>query len=391
MEHIYDNDILTIKLPKRIDSNNASDVDKEVFAAIEEYGAKSIVLDAADTEYISSAGLRVILKLKKAVADSKIINASPEVYDIFSMTGFVDIIDVKKAFREISVEGCEIIGKGGHGTVYRINGDTILKLYSKDEPLAEIEREIEYARNAFVAGIPTAIPFDVVKCGDSYGSVFELINADTMGNLLAANPDKYDEYSKKYVDLVNTLHTTEADTSRLSSIKDLYNQWADEMAELLTADEISILHEIINSVPDRNTFVHGDIHPQNVMVQDGELVFIDLADMTYGHPVFDYMGMALTHVIAGSRNSERALQIMGIDYATCLRLWNDLVKARFGSLGEEGLKKMNGLLTALGMMKFTVASAVNKTNPQQLKETLINISRQTFFPNAKNLIGAVKF
>lgn len=391
MEHVYDNDILTIKLPKRIDSNNASDVDKELFSAIEEYGAKSVILDAADTEYISSAGLRVILKLKKAVADSKIINASPEVYDIFSMTGFVDIIDVKKAFREISVEGCEIIGKGGHGTVYRINGDTILKLYSKDEPLAEIEREIEYARNAFVAGIPTAIPFDVVKCGDSYGSVFELINADTMGNLLAANPDKYDEYSKKYVDLVNTLHTTEADTNRLSSIKDLYNQWADEMAELLTADEISILHEIINSVPDRNTFVHGDIHPQNVMVQDGELVFIDLADMTYGHPVFDYMGMALTHVIAGSRNPERALQIMGIDYTTCLRLWNDLVKARFGSLGEDGLKKMNGLLTAFGMMKFTVASAVNKTNPQQLKETLINISRQTFFPNAKNLIGAVKF
>lgn len=82
---------------------------------------------------------------------------------------------------------------------------------------------------------------------------------------------------------------------------------------------------------------------------------------------------------------------MGIDYDTGVRLWNDMIKARFGSLGEEGLKKMNGLLTAFGMMKFTVASAVNKTNTRELKETLINISRQTFFPNAKNLIGAVKF
>ena len=391
MEHTYNDGILTIKLPKRIDSNNASEVEKELFAAIDECGAKSVVLDAADTEYISSAGLRVVLKLKKAIADSKIINASPEVYDIFSMTGFIDIIDVKKAFREVSVEGCEIIGKGGHGTVYRLNGDTILKMYAETEPLAEIEREIEYARNAFVAGIPTAIAFDVVKCGNCYGSVFELINADTLGNLLAANPDRYDEYSKKYIELVNTLHTTEADTSRLSNIKGLYNQWADEMSGLLTADEIGILHEIINSVPDRNTFVHGDIHPQNVMVQDGELVFIDLADMTYGHPVFDYMGMALTHVIAGSRAPQRSVQIMGIDYDTGVRLWNDMIKARFGSLGEEGLKKMNGLLTAFGMMKFTVASAVNKTNTRELKETLINISRQTFFPNAKNLIGAVKF
>ena len=68
MEHSYSDGILTIKLLKRIDSNNASDVDKEVFAAIDECGAKSVVLDAADTEYISSAGLRVVLKLKKAVA-----------------------------------------------------------------------------------------------------------------------------------------------------------------------------------------------------------------------------------------------------------------------------------------------------------------------------------
>ena len=251
MEYTLNEGQLTIRLCGRIDSSNAAEFEKEVFALIEENGAKSVILDASDTEYISSAGLRVVLKLKKTVADSKIINASPEVYDIFSITGFVDIIDVKKAFREMSVEGCEIIGKGGHGTVYRINGDTILKLYSETEPLAEIERETEFARNAFVAGIPTAIPFDVVKCGNQYGSVFELINADTMGNLLAANPDKYEEYSKKYVDLVNTLHTTEADTSRLSCIKDLYNQWADEMAEFLTADEIGILHEIINSVRPR--------------------------------------------------------------------------------------------------------------------------------------------
>lgn len=390
MEHSCNEGILTIKLLNRIDSNNASDVDREIFSLIESCGAKSVVLDAADTEYISSAGLRVVLKLKKAVQDSKIINASPEVYDIFSMTGFIDIIDVKKAFREISVEGCEIIGKGGHGTVYRLDGDTILKLYSETEPLNEIEREIEYARNAFIAGIPTAIPFDVVKCGGSYGSVFELINADTLGNVLSGDPDKYDEYSKKYIELVNTLHTTEADTNRLACINDLYNQWADEMAELLTPEEIGIIHEIINSIPERNTFVHGDIHPKNVMVQDGELVFIDMADITYGHPVFDYMGMALTHVIAGRQTPERTLQIMGIDCATAARLWNDMIKTRFGSLGEEGMKNMNSLFVALGMMKFTVASAVNKTNPRELKERLVQISRQTFFPNAKKLIGAVK-
>ena len=390
MNYFCNGQELTVELCEKIDSNNAAAVEKELFEQIKENDAKSVILDASGMKYISSAGLRVILKLKKTISDSKVINASPEVYEIFSITGFADIIEIKKAFREMSVEGCEIIGQGGHGTVYRINDDTILKLYSEKEPLSGIEREIQYARNAFVAGIPTAIPFEVVKCGSRYGSVFELIKADTLGNVLNQNPDQYDVYSKKYVEMINTLHTTEADTGRLSNIKSRYNQWTDDMADVLTAEEIGLLHEIINSVPDRNTFVHGDIHTKNVMVQNGELILIDMADMTYGHPIFDYAGMALTHVIA-SRAPERAVQILGIDQKTAFHLWDDLVKARFGALGEEGMKQINGLLLAFGMLKFTVAAAVNKNNGRELTETLIKVSRENFFPSAEKLIGAVRF
>ncbi len=391
MEHILDGKTLTIKLPLRIDSGNAADAESEIFGLIGENAPESVVLDAEGCEYISSAGLRIVLKLKKAVPDSKVINASTDVYEIFDMTGFSEIIDVKKAFREMSVDGCEIIGQGGHGTVYRINGDTILKLYKESEPLSEIECEIEYARNAFVSGIPTAIPFDVVKCGNCYGSVFELINAETLASAIKKNPDRFDEYSRKYAELVNTLHTTEADTSRLSNIKDLYNQWTDEMSGFLTADEIELIHKIINSVPDRNTFVHGDIHTKNVLIQDGELVLIDMADITYGHPIFDYLGMSLTHVIAGRENPERPHMILDLDYETGLRLWNDLLKARFGSLGEEGIKQMNDLFFAFGMLKFTIASAVNKSHDDEFVKFLVGLSRERFFPNAEKLIGAVRF
>ena len=391
MEYTYDEKVLTINLPARIDSGSAPDAEREIFALIDENKPESVILDAADTEYISSAGLRVVLKLKKTVPDSKIMNASSEVYEVFSMTGFSEIIDIKKAFREISVDGCEIIGKGGHGTVYRLDRDTILKLYSEKEPLSNIEREIEYARNAFVAGIPTAIPFDVVKCGNRYGSVFELINADTFANALKKNPDKYDEYSKKYTELVNTLHTIEADTSRFSCIKEIYNNRSDDMSKFLTPDEIGLLHDIINSVPDRNTFVHGDIHTKNVMMQDGELLFIDMADITYGHPIFDYMGMILTHVIAGRENPARAREILDLDYDTGVRLWNDFLKARFGALGDEGMKQINGLIMAFGMLKFTISSAVNKNQAEEFTRMLVGLSRERFFPNAKNLIGAVKF
>ena len=93
----------TIKISGRIDSNNAKQFEDELLAVA---GAADVTLDAAELEYISSAGLRVLLKLKKnAGGEVSVINASNDVYDIFEVTGFTNILAVKKAIREISVDG----------------------------------------------------------------------------------------------------------------------------------------------------------------------------------------------------------------------------------------------------------------------------------------------
>jgi hypothetical protein len=55
-----------------------------------------------------------------------------------------------------------VLGAGGHGKVLRLNDDTIVKLYYAGDSLEDIKREQSYAKKAFVMGIPTAIPFDIV-------------------------------------------------------------------------------------------------------------------------------------------------------------------------------------------------------------------------------------
>lgn len=79
----------TFYLEGRIDTNNAPQVEKEIFDAIE--GKTSdIVIDAEKLEYISSAGLRVLMKLRKSIDKQlPVINVSRDVYDIFETTGFV--------------------------------------------------------------------------------------------------------------------------------------------------------------------------------------------------------------------------------------------------------------------------------------------------------------
>ena len=155
-------DIIKIPLSGRIDSNNAPVLEKDVFALLEGKAGAPVVFDAADLEYISSAGLRVLLRVKKRHPDLTVTNVNPEVYDILEMTGFSEILTVEKAYRVISVEGCEVIGEGANGKVYRLDHDTVVKTYKHADALAEIQNEREVARLALIAGIPTTISYDVV-------------------------------------------------------------------------------------------------------------------------------------------------------------------------------------------------------------------------------------
>lgn len=387
MENKFRDGILVVKLEGKIDTSNAAAVEKDIFGLVDQYKPEKVILDAQKLEYISSVGLRVVLKLKKAADNTRIVNTSLEVYDIFDMTGFTSILEVKKVLREISVEGCKIIGKGGHGTVYRLDGDTIVKIFGEKEPFDEIEREISYSKKAFVFGIPTAISYDVVKCGSCYGVVYELINADTLTNWLCAHPETLEDYAEKYGTIIKTLHETQADTGIFGNIKDLYNKWVDDMSIYYNPDEIEILHQVINSIPDSNTFIHGDIHTKNMMVQDGELLFIDMADLTYGHRIFDYAGMALTHIMAGPY----VKYVMGIENEMAEKLYFTALKTNFPGKTDEELERIHKVIMGYAGIKYAITPAVNKNQDPQLCQRVVAKGREQIIPNAKKLIGAIDF
>ena len=76
----------TIKITGKIDSNNAAEFEKALLEAVAASG-ETPILDAEDLEYISSAGLRVFMKLRKQLGKPPMIkNVSSEVYEIFNQT-----------------------------------------------------------------------------------------------------------------------------------------------------------------------------------------------------------------------------------------------------------------------------------------------------------------
>lgn len=293
---------LIIHLEGRIDSNNVADVEKEVLDSIVANKGLDLIMDADILEYISSAGLRMLMKVRKnRKRPYPIINVSRDVYEIFDMTGFTQLLDVNKKIREISVEGCEIVGKGGNGTVYRLDEDKIVKLYH-GQSMDLVQREQEFSRIAFINGIPSVIPYDVVKCGDDYGVVFEMVHSDTLGHAIAAHPEKMMEYVDQWVQLARILHSTHIEPGNMPNVKDHMRRNAKNLGRWCSDEEIKALLDIIDSIPDCDTVLHNDLHPGNVMIQGDELVLIDLAEMSTGPKVFD-LASIFRDMISGARTN----------------------------------------------------------------------------------------
>lgn len=342
MRHTLKDNTLTLYPEGHIDTNNAGQFEKDAFEAIEEAQGASLVIDATNLEYISSSGLRVMMKLMKRTASRiPVVNVSPAVFEIFDVTGFTDLLDVKKALRQVSVDGLEMIGSGGYGKVYRIDDETIVKVYSPSITLDFVERERDVSQKAFLMGIPTAISFDVVQVGDAYGVVYEMIDAKTTAQIIDADPSRIGEVATKSALLLKELHQiVPGPNAGLPDCKEHFIEWIDSLEEFITEEETDTLKGFIRSIPDRDTFLHGDFNAKNIMDTKGELLLIDIGDASIGHPIFDVAGLMLAYIIlpnsrGGVRSDEELRRLQGFDLDLAPQMWGAMCAAYFGLTSPE--------------------------------------------------------
>ena len=89
---------MTIELKGRIDSGNAACIEQEILKQLESGDASCVILDAKELDYISSAGLRVLLSAHKVMSRKggmKVKNVNEIVREVFDVTGFADILTIE--------------------------------------------------------------------------------------------------------------------------------------------------------------------------------------------------------------------------------------------------------------------------------------------------------
>ena len=346
---------LVIALSGKIDSTNAPELEARAFDMLASAQDGDLVFDARDLQYISSAGLRVLMKARKAVGHApEIRNVSPEVYEILEMTGFTELMNVKKRLREVSVDGCPIIGRGYYGTVYRLDADTIVKVYASPDSIPLIENERKMARLAFIKGIPTAISYDIVKVGDSYGSVFELIKAETLNDALIARPERAEEIIGTFVDVLKSVHAAVLEPGVVPSAKETWLKYLeqDRSHGLIDARQYARLRPLLLAIPESDHAVHGDYHMKNVMLADGEPMLIDMDTLAAGDPIFDLQGVYVTYKAYTEDDPGNSMAFLGIDNAMCNRIWRETLAKYFATDDPEALARQGDKIRLVAAIRF---------------------------------------
>lgn len=361
----------------RIDSSNAPLTEEGCLKAIADNSGLEVALDFENLEYISSAGLRIILKLKKDHKELEVVNASSEVYEILEMTGFTEMLKVSKGYRHLSVEGCEVIGKGANGEVYRLDPDTIIKVYLNPDSLGDIQRERELARKAFVLGVPTAIPYDVVKVGNSYGSVFELLNAKPFSKILADNDLPKEEVARMNAELLLKIHGTEVIDGSMPDMKKVAVNWVEFLKDYLPEPEFSKLLKMVNDVPYNEHMMHGDYHVKNVMYQNNEYLLIDMDTLAIGDPVFEFASMFNAYLGYNSEKGNGCEKFLGIKQELCDYMWKQTLKLYFNTEDETKLMDIQNKASLIGyariMRRYIRRHDINDAETKEVIENYMNL------------------
>ena len=337
----------------RISSENAGELQRELLALMREHPDCELVIDAGALEYISSAGLRVLLTVAREQNNTLTVrNVSPEVYEIFDMTGFTSILNVRKRLRELSVEGCEIVGSGEVGTVYRIDEDTIVKVYKLPDSIPLIENEQKRAKQAFLKGIPTAISYDVVRVGEQYGSVFEMVKASTYNEVLRAAPERKEEIVRHYADFLRRVHAVEMEPGELPDAREIYRGYLSDLRALMPEPLYARLRALFEAMPENLHAIHGDIHMKNVMLDGDQPLLIDMDGLSVGDPVFDLQGVFVTYQLFGEDDPNSSMDFLGIPQELADYIWEKTIERYFDGLAPSAVSEAVTKIKIVAYVRF---------------------------------------
>nr|MBQ9438850.1 phosphotransferase [Lachnospiraceae bacterium] len=206
----------------------------------------------------------------------------------------------------------------------------------------------------------------------------EITHADTVGGAITANPEAFDAIMEKFVDLYKKIHSTPIkDLGEFPDEKDIWLGWAKGMEPYYTSAENDFLKKMIASIPERPTMVHSDYHENNVLYREGEMILIDMADVGYGHPIFDLAGGAFR---AHCSDMPERKASHGLSKENMHRFWDAVVRLYFSPQSEAQCREIKEMCEAFGFLRSALFPMKHSQISAELRNLHIADARKNLFP-----------
>lgn len=219
-------------------------------------------------------------------------------------------------------------GKLGESYTNKNNPDELLKLYSKKLEQNGLE-EYKRACKVYSIGVPCPAPGKMVCTTDGrLGITYtRIIGKKSYARALSHNPERLQEYAEMFAKDCKELHSIKPAPGLFNTAKEQYKSEIKLNPYLSDQEKNGVFH-YIDTLPDADTAVHGDLHHGNVIItDDGHHYFIDLSDFCTGTPLFD-LGVIMLQTCLIPDEMERELYHIGLD--TSKAFWEAFVHAYYG-------------------------------------------------------------
>lgn len=251
-----------------------------------------------------------------------------------------------RKYKEVSVEGCKLIGWGAKGSVYRYNDEMIVKVFNTNNTYADVEREVALSRKAFILGIPTAISFGIVSVvnkgnpsgGDQYGAMYELLDSETVSEYIIRNPKRVEAYAIMMADLARTIHSISVtENDGFPGVKGRLLGYINGGIAIEDEFLAEKCRELVEALPEADTLVHGDFHTGNVFLLGGQPLLIDMDRIATGHPIAEIGDLYYYYVVLGEEDPLVVENFMGFSYETARQFFDFFLKHYLDTDDEEML------------------------------------------------------
>ena len=253
-------------------------------------------------------------------------------------------------YREISTEGLEVLGKGKSGVVYRIGDGKAVKIYRTGFGEADVLREFHVAVMMEQGGVPSMHPYEIVRCADAFGIIYEEVQGVSLLSCILRNPGQTDTYAAIYSSALKAIHQVSADCDYGLSVKPAFEEKV-RNTTCFSSNERAYLLQVLNRIPERLDLVNTDSMPANLLLRpDGSFVWIDLEDAGTGHPVF---ALQKIYLLALLEDFPNVPDISGNGARIFSSLWNSLFQHYFKDTPDTqlpGIKRSIRLLTCLSLL-----------------------------------------